>query len=303
MRRLALIAALAAWPAFAQTPAPALTPPPGQSPPLSGPSAAPPPATIMGAQPPAEDGFIKAIEDARQSYTSGINDMVRGIARPRRAETLCRVVPRGRIENWIGRMALLASSPGGRGVVGIEISPKVLIATNRTDAADERDKTLIDTRSPLFANAAALAVGDRVQFTGTLVLGTEDCFKEVGKDVKTSMTEPEFIFRLEAIKKVVPPPVNQVLTGQAPPMSIAQSSDFVRDAVDTIAGGVACGADQRRVFGIIIKLLIRATAGQSIEQRDALISLMFSPPSAQSQARENCEAKLGALGRLEEDAS
>ncbi len=265
------------------------------------PPAAPP--ASMGAQPAAEDAFIKAVEDGRQTYANGVNDMVRGVARPRRAEALCRGVPRGQVVNWLGKMAVLASSPGGKGVVAIEVAPKVLIATNRTDAADDRDKTLIDTRSPLFANAAALAVGDRVQFSGTFIGGADDCFKEVGKDVKTSMTEPEFVFRLDAIKKVVPPPASAVLSGQAAPMSIAQSSDFVRDAVDTIAGATVCGAEQRRVFGIIIKLLIRATAGQSVEQRDALIGLMFSPPSAQSQVKENCDARQSALDRLEGEVS
>ena len=266
------------------------------------PAAAPAPAT-MGTQPAAEDGFIKAVEEARQTYSNGVNDMVRGVARPRRAEALCRAVPRGRVENWIGKMAVLASSPGGRGVVAIEVGPQILIATNRTDAADDKDKTLLDTRSPLFASAAALAVGDRVQFSGTLISSTDDCFKEVGKDVKISLTEPEFVLRLDAIKKVVPPPASAVLSGQAAPMSIAQSSDFVRDSVDTIAAATVCGAEQRRVFGIVIKLLIRATAGQSVEQRDALISLMFTPPSAQTQVRENCDARLSALDRLEGEVS
>ena len=200
-------------------------------------------------------------------------------------------------------MTTLASSAAGRGIVAIEVGPQVAVATNRTDAADERDKTLIDVRSPLFAYASALAVGDRVQFSGTLVSGGEDCFKEVGKDLKASLVEPEFVIRLDAIKKVVPPTASQVLSGQAAAMSIAQSSDFVRDAVDVIAGGVACGAEQRRVFAIIIKLLIRASAGQSVEQRDNLIGLMFSPPSAAAQAADNCPAKLGALDRLEVDAS
>ena len=229
--------------------------------------------------------------------------MVRGVARPKRAELLCRAIPRGRIENWTGKLALLASSPGGRGVVAVEIAPKITIATNRTDAADTTDKTLIDTRSPLYAYAAALAVGDRVQFSGTLLGGTDDCFKEVGKDVATTMTAPEFVIRLDAIKKVIPPSASQVLTGQAAAMSIAQSSDFVRDAVDVIGGAQVCGAENRRIFGIIIKLLIRATAGQSVEQRDALISLMFNPPSAQAIVKENCDGKLSALDRLEAEVS
>ncbi len=292
MRRLVLILAaiLAAPLAGAQTPLPA----------APSPNAAP---ALMNAQPPTQDAFVKAVEEARTTFANGINDMVRGVARPRRAEAVCKAVPRGRIDSWTGRMTTLASSPGGRGVVAIEIAPQVTLATNRTDAADDRDKTLIDVRSPLFANASALAVGDRVQFSGTLVTAPEDCFKEVGKDVKTSLTEPEYVIRLDAIKKVVPPTASQVLSGQAAPMSIAQSSDFVRDAVDTIAGGVACGAEQRRVFAIIIKLLIRASAGQSVEQRDNLIGLMFSPPSAQAQAPDNCPAKLGALDRLEAEAS
>ena len=258
---------------------------------------------IAGTQSAAEDAFVKAVEDARTAYDTGINDLVRGVARPRRAEALCRAVPRGRVDNWTGKLSTLASSPGGKGVVAIDAGPKITLATNRTDAADATDKTLIDTRAPLFAYAAALAVGDRVQFSGTLIAGSDDCFKEVGKDLQTSMDTPEFVIRLDSIRKVVPPPANAVLSGQAAPMSIAQSSDFVRDAVDTVAGAVACGAEQRRVFATIIKLLIRATAGQSVEQRDALISLMFSPPSASSQSKDDCPAKMSAFDRLETEAS
>ncbi len=253
--------------------------------------------------PPSEDAFVKAVEDARATYVTGLNDLVRGVARPRRAEALCRQLPKGRVENWFGKVVVLTSSPGGKGVVAIEIAPKVTLSTNRTDAADEKDKTLIDPRSPLFAYAAVLAAGDRVQFSGTLLPATEDCFKEVGKDVMTSMSSPEFIIRFDALKKVIPPSANAVMSGQAKAMSIAQSSDYVRDAVDIIASGVACGADNRRVFAIIIKVLIKATAGQSPDQRDALIGLMFTPPSASTQNKDNCTAKLSALDRLEAEAS
>ena len=155
----------------------------------------------------------------------------------------------------------------------------------------------------MFAYAAVLAVGDRVQFSGTVLPGPDDCFKEVGKDTMTSMSTPEFIIRFDALKKVVPPSANAVLSGQARAMSIAQSSDYVRDAVDIIAGGVACGAENRRVFAIIIKVLIKASAGQPPDQRDALIGLMFTPPSPTSQSKENCEGKLSALDRLETEAS
>ncbi len=275
---------------------------------LGGPVAAQAPAASSAAPllpptPSGEDGFIKAVEDGRQTFNNGLNDMVRGVARPRRAEALCRMVPRGRMDNWVGKLATLGSSPGGRGVVAIEIAPKLVIATNRTEAADDKDKTLIDVRSPLFGNAAVLAVGDRVVFSGTLVGGPDDCFKEIGKDAATSMSTPEFVMRLDAIKKVIPPTAAAVQSGQAQAMSIAQSSDYVRDAVDIIAGGSACGAESRRVFAIVIKVLIRATAGQSTEQRDALIGLMFTPPSAQAQAKENCETKTPALDRLEAEVS
>ena len=289
MRRLLSLLLLLPGAALAQSPAP--PPPPG------------PPPAVAGTQAAAEDAFVRAVEDARAAYDTGINDLVRGVARPRRAEAVCRAVPRGRVENWTGKLSTLASSPGGKGVVAIDVGPKVTLATNRTDAADTADRTLIDTRSPLFAYAAALAVGDRVQFSGTLVAGGDDCFKEVGKDLQASMDTPEYVIRLDSIRKVVPPPANAVLSGQAAPMSIAQSSDFVRDAVDTVAGAVACGAEQRRVFATIIKLLIRATAGQSVEQRDALINLMFSPPSTASQAKDDCPSKMSAFDRLEAEAS
>ena len=151
--------------------------------------------------------------------------------------------------------------------------------------------------------AAGLAVGDRVQFSGTLLPGADDCFKEAGRDLMATMASPEFVVRLDAVRKVVPPAANAVLSGAARPMSIAQSSDYVRDSVDIIAGGVACGAESRRMFALIIKILIRATAGQPNDQRDALIGLMFTPPSTSAQNRENCEGKLAGLDRLEGEAS
>lgn len=281
-------------PAAPVAPAPALAP----APPLAA-----APATVTGAAPPAQEAFVKAVEEARQSFAGALNDMVRGVSRPRRAEALCRAVPRARMENWVGKLAVLGSSPGGRGMIVIEIAPRLTIATNRNEAADERDKTLIDVRTPLFGAAAVLAVGDRVQFTGTLIPGGDDCFREVGKDIAATMTQPEFILRLEAIKKVSPPSANAVLSGQAAAMSIAQSSDYVRDAVDTIAGAVACGMENRRVFATIIKVMIRASAGQPVEQRDNLITMIFSPPSQQAQTKENCEAKIQLFDRLETDAS
>ena len=67
--------------------------------------------------PAAEDAFVRAVDDARATYLSGLNDLVRGVARPRRAEALCRVLPRGRIDNWVGKLAVVGSSPGGRGVM------------------------------------------------------------------------------------------------------------------------------------------------------------------------------------------
>ena len=41
---------------------------------------------------------------------AGINDMVRGVARPRRAEAICRAVPRGVVQNWTGKLVTLGSS-------------------------------------------------------------------------------------------------------------------------------------------------------------------------------------------------
>jgi hypothetical protein len=274
---------------------------PAPAAPAPAPAAAP--TTMVGAAPPAQEAFVKAVDEARQSYAGALNDMVRGVARPRRAEALCRAVPKARLENWVGKLAMLGSSPGGRGMLAIEVSPKLTFATNRSDAADERDKTMIDVRSPLFGAAAVLAVGDRVQFSGALLPGGEDCFKEVGKDIAATMTQPEFILRLDAIKKVSPPAANAVLSGQVAAMSIAQSSDYVRDAVDVIAGAVACGMENRRVFATIIKVMIRASAGQSVEQRDNLITMIFSPPSQQAQTKDDCEAKVQLFDRLEEDAS
>jgi hypothetical protein len=150
---------------------------------------------------PQQAAFLKIIQDAREEYASGQNDMQKGAARTRRAKAICALLSRLRVENWVGSVAELTTNSEGRGVLAIDIGAKTLVRTWNNAVSDIGDDTLIDPDSTIFATASSLKVGTSVIFSGTLIRSDRDCIREASLSLRGSITAPWYIMRFSVLAK------------------------------------------------------------------------------------------------------
>ena len=154
------------------------------------------------AMPDDEAALLVAVEAARRQYQMAANDMARGSARPTRAQDICRTIPSPAVSGWVGTIAALSTNSEGKGVLSIQIAPRVLVKTWSNAVSDYGDGTLIDPASPLFRAASLLQAGQRVRFSASLIPDRTDCFREASTSLAGSIAEPEFIMRLEDIQAI-----------------------------------------------------------------------------------------------------
>ncbi|MCP9626660.1 hypothetical protein NML43_06130 [Rhodopseudomonas palustris] len=150
--------------------------------------------------PNAELALISTVENARDAYAAGANDMAKGSARPARAKGLCSLMKSPVAKDWIGELATLSSNSDGWGVLAVKINSNIVLKTWNNAVSDAADKTLIDPNSPVFKKAAVLRTGQRVKFSGQFIRDQTDCFREGSLTLKGSLTQPEYIFRFSDIE-------------------------------------------------------------------------------------------------------
>ena len=177
----------------------AATPAPPQSSQSTAPSPQAPAAAPPEAMPAAERAVIDAVEQARQDYASGANDMQKGASRPTRARSICAAIPDRRAAQWVGNVSEISSNGEGSGVLNIVVAPNVQVKTWNNALSDSFDNTLIDPSSDLYRQALTLKVGQAVRFSGQFVSGPVDCIREASLTLYGSVSEPDFIIRFSEV--------------------------------------------------------------------------------------------------------
>ncbi|MFN8972106.1 MAG: hypothetical protein ACK5VZ_03400 [Alphaproteobacteria bacterium] len=151
--------------------------------------------------PTQQQEFMRIINEARAAYSSAPNEMLKGKVRVDRKQKLCKLLTRGRVDNWIGTIAELESSSEGKGVLAVEIEGEdILIKTWNNDFSDIGDRSMINPNSPLFASVSAMSEGDRIIFSVVFYQSREDCLNEGSLTQQGSVLEPEFIFKFSDVK-------------------------------------------------------------------------------------------------------
>jgi hypothetical protein len=150
--------------------------------------------------PDEERKLVIAVEQARDAYGAGANDMIKGAARVARAKAICAVLNGLQVRDWLGTVDTLSSNSDGLGVLSIKISNGIWVKTWNNSISDSTDSTLINPGSELFRQAAALKTGQVVTFSGHLFHGDSDCIRESSITMAGSMNEPEFIFRFAHVE-------------------------------------------------------------------------------------------------------
>ena len=153
-------------------------------------------------RPGDEEKFIKANVDARAAYRAASNDMAKGGTRAGRKSDICSALSGFSIQNWVGTISTLDSNSDGKGVLSIEVADDVRLKTWNNSLSDIGDNTLIDPSSPLFAEVSSLKKGDLVEFSGAFIQNDTDCVKETSMGLRGSMTDPEWLFRFSAVRKL-----------------------------------------------------------------------------------------------------
>lgn len=157
---------------------------------------------MLTLMPASQSALVAVVESARKQYSVGANDMAKGAARPTRAQAICAALQSRSVEGWVGRVANLSSNGEGKGVLAIEIGPKVTVKTWNNSLSDIGSSTLIEPSSPLFGVASKLYTGQLVRFGGTLIQNSTDCILESSMSLAGSIREPDFIFRFRSVVPV-----------------------------------------------------------------------------------------------------
>jgi hypothetical protein len=156
--------------------------------------------TAFDLAPEGQKEFVGVIEQFRQAYDNASNDMQAGAQRPLRAKALCSIVGDRRVKGWTGYIATLSSNSDGLGVLSIQIGEDIHASTWNNAFSDAGNDTLISADSEVFQQAAALAEGDPVKFSGRFLSSDTDCLQEQSISQSGSMTDPEFTFRFSAVE-------------------------------------------------------------------------------------------------------
>jgi hypothetical protein len=147
-----------------------------------------------------EQSFLRIVEDSRDQYSKGANEMQQGATRPMRAKQLCGLLKSLSFSNWVGKVSVLTSNGDGKGVFGVEVGKDITLKTWNNSFSDVFDKTMIEPGTPLFGSASATHIGQSVKVSGTFFSSTTDCIEESSITLGGSMTGPDFMVRFSKVE-------------------------------------------------------------------------------------------------------
>ncbi len=146
--------------------------------------------------------FIRAVTTARLEYRNAVNDLAKGGVRRNRAKSLCRLLPKSRVQDWSGKLYNLTTNGDGLGVVTIDLGNQVWVKTWNNSLSDIGSNSMMDPDSGVFRKFSVLKEGQRIRFSGRLIRkrSAPDCFEESSITMNGSMDEPEFIIRFSNVE-------------------------------------------------------------------------------------------------------
>ncbi|MBU6246506.1 MAG: hypothetical protein KGN77_02020 [Xanthomonadaceae bacterium] len=153
--------------------------------------------------PATEASFIAAANDALAKWNGAANDMQKGGILAGRTAAQCRVLAptHNTASGWTGTVDTLDTADGGKGVLVVKIADNITLQTTNNAFGEAIDHTLIPVGSPLFATAAAMRIGQAVQFDAAFVPGSGGaCLEEMSLTNSGSVEQPEYEVRFTALR-------------------------------------------------------------------------------------------------------
>jgi hypothetical protein len=161
-----------------------------------------PPEPEAPQQPVDQVRFVETVMNAERAYFDAETEMAQGGTRADRRAAICAALKGPVVQNWIGTVNDATSTNDGHGVLTLHIARGIGLGTTNNPLSNPELDTLIAPGSSVFKAASALVKGDTVQFSGTFFPDDQDCVREISDTLRGSMTDPEFLFRFIAVKKL-----------------------------------------------------------------------------------------------------
>lgn len=162
------------------------------------------PSPLSKSMPSGQAAFCTVASEAARAYeaakSSGANEIALSQARERRRsafEASDRTAS-GSVSDWIGTVEQVKTSMDGAASVEVRIpcDMTVTLKTANNMVSDAlMGGTMVKPETQLYAALAKLKSGERVRFSGSLILDKTDHFQEMSVTEAGSMSEPEFLFR------------------------------------------------------------------------------------------------------------
>jgi RNA polymerase subunit RPABC4/transcription elongation factor Spt4 len=151
--------------------------------------------------PSDEVTFIQAVAAAREEAGGAQNDMQRGGILAKRNKAICAALSSASVFNWVGTIVTVDSNSDGKGVLAVSLAEKLTVTTWNNALSDAMDGTLIEPGTKLFADASAMAPGQRVVFSGAFIVSDETgCIGEESMTLRGKLDDPDFTFRFTGIQ-------------------------------------------------------------------------------------------------------
>jgi hypothetical protein len=154
--------------------------------------------------PEKQQKFTEAINSAKSEYIAAPNELKKSAVRTKRGRLIQNILAGSRrIVNWVGKIKRMETNSEGKAILAIELEGTNIIVTTWNNAlSDLMDETLISQESNVFSTVSEMNKGDRVVFSGTFLASPKnDYITEGSLTERSSMLDPEFIFKFESIRK------------------------------------------------------------------------------------------------------
>jgi hypothetical protein len=157
--------------------------------------ARPEPGRKLSPMPSDQRAFLDAVEEGRDVFSNGKNDMQKGSAKPVRSRAICAALLNLYARNWVGEIKRFSTNRDGKGVLQISIGTDVTVQTNNNAFSNSTTKSDIEPSSEFFSKVSSLNAGDYVVFSGRFFEETEGCVVESSMTLRKSIEYPEFLMR------------------------------------------------------------------------------------------------------------
>ena len=160
--------------------------------------------SINAIKPQDQLRFIDAVSKYIHEFKNAKNELQQSALRDQRKRAIANALYGYSAISWVGIINDLETNTEGRAILSVRISPDIEINTWNNTLSDINSNTLIEKGTILYSSLLDLTVGQRIEFSGSFFPSEEDYIEETSLTIDGSMKNPEFLFKFESVKSLIP---------------------------------------------------------------------------------------------------